>query len=257
MLSPSGLILIAFIIWVLKVVLIEGPMRKRMGAINKAEAGTGEGIGQLEDHAATNTTLAAPEAFKVNLLFLSLDLNEVREWMDSAIIAAIIAFVIVTYVARSFIIPSSSMVPTLKPGDVIIVEKLSYRFSPIKRGDIVVFHPPIPNETRFFVKRVIGLPGDTVEVHDGYVYINGYKLDEPYIASKPQYEYGPVEVPDGMYFLLGDNRNNSYDSHAWDYPFVSRKLIEGRVFLRVFPLTRITLFRHPSYHLPPQAVRVH
>ena len=251
MLSPSGLILIAFIIWVLKVVLIEGPMRKRMEAIDKAEADAGEGARALPDHTAVR------EAFKVNLLFFSLDLNEVREWMDSAIIAAIIAFVIVTYVARSFIIPSSSMVPTLKPGDVILVEKVSYRFFPIKRGDIVVFHPPIPNETRFFVKRVIGLPGDTVEVHDGYVYINGYKLDEPYIASKPQYEYGPVEVPDGMYFLLGDNRNNSYDSHAWDYPFVSRKLIEGRVFLRVFPLSRITIFRHPKYNLPPQALRVH
>ncbi len=216
MLSPNALILIAFILWCVKVLIVESLIR-RLG----------------ESELDPNVRL----------------LVEVREWLDSALIAAIIAFVTVTYVGRSFIIPSSSMEPTLKPGDVIIVDKISYRFRPIRRGEIVVFHPPIPNETRFFVKRVIGLPGDLIEIRDGKVFVNGRPLSEPYIKAKPEYVYGPCRVPPGQYFLLGDNRNNSYDSHAWDYPFVARKLIEGRVILRIFPPYRIRLFSRPHYNL--------
>ena len=216
MLRPSDLILIAFFAWIIKSL-------------------------------AETYTDKKGEVFQIK--FLKFNLRELKEWMESIIVAAILAFVIVTYVARTFLIPSTSMVPTLKVGDVILVDKITPKLTGIKRGDIVVFHPPIPNETRFFVKRVIGLPGDIVEVHDGKVFINGIPLNEPYVKEPPRYDYGPVEVPKDQYFLLGDNRNNSFDSHAWDYPFVSRKLIEGRVIMIIFPIRRMRIIHRPKYNL--------
>jgi len=111
-----------------------------------------------------------------------------------------------------------SMVPTLQDGEFVLVSKLTYRFGDVERGDIIVFHFPMDPQQEL-IKRVIGLPGDTVSVQNGKVSVNGQVLDEPYIAAAPAYS-GEWIVPDNQLFVLGDNRNDSSDSHSWDFlPF--------------------------------------
>ena len=141
------------------------------------------------------------------------------------------------------------MEPTLEIDDRLIIEKISYRFHPPERGDVVVFSPTDALKEKYkdaFIKRVIGLPGDTVEVKDNKVYVNGKVLTENYIADAPNYDYGPVIVPDGEYLVLGDNRNNSYDSRYWG--FVPRQNIIGRATVRFWPLNRLgSLDEEPLY----------
>jgi len=117
-----------------------------------------------------------------------------------------------------------SMEPAYPPGTVVKVSK--YGDASPQRGDIVVFHMPMKTSVEN-MNRIIGEPGDTVEVRDGTVYINGGPLDEPYILTTPTYVYGPTEVPPHQYFVLGDNRNNSYDSHVWG--FLPEENVVGRV----------------------------
>ncbi|MEB3829409.1 signal peptidase I [Phormidium sp. CCY1219] len=155
-------------------------------------------------------------------------------------LSAILAMGIRHFVAEARYIPSGSMLPTLQINDRLIVDKLMYRFSDPQRGDIVVFSPTDALKQNFkdaFIKRTIGLPGETVEVKGGTVYINGTPLREQYLDEKPSYHYGPVTVPEGQYLVLGDNRNNSYDSHYWG--FVPRENIIGRAVIRFWPLNRI------------------
>lgn len=143
-------------------------------------------------------------------------------------------------VIQSHYIPSGSMLPTPQINDRVFLDKTAYRNQAPRRGDIVTFQPTkILREQRFtqpFIKRIIGLPGDRVAVKKGSVYINGKPLKEPYIEDRPAYEYGPVVVPANSYFVLGDSRNNAYDSHYWG--FVPRNLILGKVVWRFFPLER-------------------
>ncbi|WP_013324122.1 signal peptidase I [Gloeothece verrucosa] len=164
-------------------------------------------------------------------------------WLEltkTVIYAGILALGIRTFVAEARYIPSSSMEPTLQINDRLIIEKISYHFREPQRGDVVVFNPTEAlikqNFKDAFIKRVIGLPGDTVEVKGGKVYVNGEALIEDYIAQKPDYDYGPVTVPQGQYLVLGDNRNNSYDSHYWG--FVPKDKIIGRAAIRFWPLNR-------------------
>jgi signal peptidase I len=111
-----------------------------------------------------------------------------------------------------------SMIPTLEDGEFVLVSKLNYRLGAVERGDIVVFHYPVDPKQEL-IKRVIGLPGDTIKVMDGVVSVNAQVLDEPYIADTPRYS-GEWIVPEGQVFVLGDNRNDSSDSHQWGYlPF--------------------------------------
>lgn len=158
-------------------------------------------------------------------------------------LSIILALGIRTFVAEARWIPSESMVPTLQKYDKLIVDKLSYHFTDPQRGDIVVFSPTDnikkdnPDLKDAFIKRVIGLPGDKVEVKGGRVYINDQPRRENYIEEKPQYQYGPVTVPADSYLVLGDNRNNSYDSHFWG--FVPRDHIIGHAIVRFWPPNRI------------------
>ena len=158
-------------------------------------------------------------------------------------LSIILALGIRTFVAEARWIPSESMVPTLQVHDKLIVDKLSYHFTNPQRGEIVVFSPTDgikrnnPELHDAFIKRVIGLPGDKVEVTGGSVYINGQPLRENYIEALPQYKYGPVTVPPNSYLVLGDNRNNSYDSHFWG--FVPQDKIIGRAIVRFWPLHRL------------------
>lgn len=165
-------------------------------------------------------------------------------------LSAVLAFGIRTFVAEARYIPSGSMLPTLQVNDRLIVDKLGYHFKDPQRGDIVVFSPTEKlQEQNFhdaFIKRVIGLPGEKIEVKNGRVYVNDQPLKENYIADAPQYQYGPVTVPQGSYLVLGDNRNNSYDSHYWG--FVPRDKIIGRAVVRFWPINRVgEIVPEPTY----------
>ncbi|MEM8502616.1 MAG: signal peptidase I [Cyanobacteria bacterium P01_D01_bin.1] len=157
-------------------------------------------------------------------------------------IALIIAITVRLFIAEPRFIPSPSMVPTLAVGDRLLVEKVSYRLHIPDQGDIVVFEPPPQLQeygytaSQAFIKRVIGLPGQTVQVSQGKVYVDGQPLTEDYIREAPAYEMPPVAVPPGNLFVMGDNRNDSNDSHVWG--FLPAQNVIGRAALRFWPLDR-------------------
>lgn len=171
--------------------------------------------------------------------------NSTNPWIEGLQtigLSVILAFGIRHFVAEARYIPSGSMEPTLQINDRLVVEKVSYYINPPQRGDIIVFYPPenlFPKSKRrdAFIKRVIGLPGDQVEITDGRVYVNGEPLEEGYIKAPPNYEWGPKVVPDESYLVLGDNRNSSYDSHEWGY--VPRENIIGKAVVRFWPPDRL------------------
>ncbi|MEB3309306.1 MAG: signal peptidase I [Snowella sp.] len=176
-------------------------------------------------------------------------------WLETAKTlgtAIILAIGIRTFVAEARYIPSSSMEPTLQINDRLIIEKVTYHVREPQRGDIVVFDPTEALKQRnfkeAFIKRVIGLPGDTVQVSNGTVYVNGGKLSEDYIAQEPNYDYGPVKVPENQYLVLGDNRNNSYDSHYWG--FVPKDKLIGRALFRFWPFDRLGMLDGESGEQP-------
>lgn len=137
-------------------------------------------------------------------------------------------------VGEARLVHTGSMEPTIQVGDRIWTDKLFVRWANLERGEIVVFEPPFEADEPY-LKRIIGLPGETVEVKDGSVWVNGQRLPERY-AEVADYRYGPVQVPAGQYFVLGDNRNISYDSHRWG--FLSRDRITARAVFRIWPVAR-------------------
>lgn len=170
--------------------------------------------------------------------------SEVREWLEAIVIALIMALVIRAFVVQAFKIPSLSMYPTLKIGDRLFVNKFLYRFRDPQRWDIIVFKYP-EDPSKDFIKRLIGLPGETVEIRDGSVFVNGIKQTPPeeirsnvYYNSEP---YGAINqkvvVPPDNFYVLGDNSMNSRDSRAWG--FVPRKELVGKAFVRWWPPQRI------------------
>jgi signal peptidase I len=175
------------------------------------------------------------------------------EWLVILAIVLVCTVVLRTFVVQSYSIPSLSMSPTLQVGDRIIVDKLSYRFGSVHRGDIIVFaRPPLEDqEYADLVKRVIGLPGETISARNGHVYINGKRLDEPWLPPGPQsytgplpgdpHEQfnmpGPVKIPAGEYYVMGDNRENSEDSRFFGP--ISKSLIVGRAVVVAWPLSQI------------------
>ena len=176
--------------------------------------------------------------------------NELLEWVKTFGFAIVLALGIRTFVAEARYIPTPSMVPTLKVNDRLLVEKMSYRFRQPKRGDIVVFSSTEELKRQGynydFIKRVIGLPGETIEVKHGKVYVNQQAIEEKYILAPAIDSYGPVVVPQNEYLVLGDNRNNSSDSRAWG--FVPRSNLIGRASVRFYPFDRIgSLYNKPIY----------
>jgi signal peptidase I len=166
------------------------------------------------------------------------------EGLQTIGLSVVLALGIRHFVAEARYIPSGSMEPTLQINDRLVIEKISYYFNPPTHGDIVVFWPPesltAPGERRdAFIKRIVGLPGDVVEVTDGEVIRNGEVLTESYIKAPPSYQWGPEEVPPASYLVLGDNRNSSYDSHSWG--FVPEENIIGRAVVRFWPPNRVGL----------------
>ena len=159
-------------------------------------------------------------------------------WRRSAVLVAFAAAVglllaLRVFVVEPFSIPSSSMEPTLRPGDHVLVEKLALRSSEPQRGDLVVFEAPGSGE--IMLKRVVALPGDTVGLEDGVLIVNGQSVVEPYVdhAGVDSVYYGPVEVPDEGFMVMGDNRGLSVDSR--EFGAVPRSSLIGRVLVRVWP----------------------
>ncbi|MEI6316610.1 MAG: signal peptidase I [bacterium] len=152
-------------------------------------------------------------------------------------------------IAQPFIVSGASMAPNFASSDYLIVDELSYRFHPPHRGDVVIFHPPI-DPSAYYIKRVIGIPGDHIEVKNGVVTITnaqfpkGVILNESYITRDTLPEDVTRDVPAGKYFVMGDNRPESYDSRAWG--LLPAQNITGRAFARLFPFTEINLL--PAAH---------
>jgi signal peptidase I len=165
----------------------------------------------------------------------------IKELFSIVIIAFVLAMILRTFVIEGRIIPTGSMLPTIQLKDRVMVNKFIYRFKEPERGDIVVFDPPEAlNTNQDYIKRVIGLPGDRVEMKDGKVYINDRPLKEPYLAEVLDYEYGPVDVPEGCLLVLGDNRNHSFDSHYWN-AWLTRDRLKGKAFMTYWPYNHIKL----------------
>ncbi|MCR4430888.1 MAG: signal peptidase I [Tepidanaerobacteraceae bacterium] len=164
--------------------------------------------------------------------------NEVLEWIKAIAFALVLALAIRGYIFEPMMVPTGSMIHTIEIGDRILVNKFIYRFEPLKRGDIVVFkYPDDPSQT--FVKRLIGVGGDVIEIKNGVLYRNNVAVQEPYLKEPMVGNFGPYRVPEGYYFMMGDNRNNSKDSRFWVNKFVPRKLIVGKATYRIWPLDRI------------------
>ncbi len=148
------------------------------------------------------------------------------------LIMAIAIFVGLRVLLQTFEVEGPSMEPTFQTGQRVLVVKVAYVFRPPVRGDVIVFQPPVAMEDDF-IKRIIGLPGDTVEVKMGAVYVNGVKLSEPYIKESPRSTYAKTKVPENSYFVMGDNRNNSNDSrNNWMVP---RQNIVGKAWFSIWP----------------------
>ena len=165
------------------------------------------------------------------------------EWVVIVAAALLAALLIKTFLLQAFYIPSDSMNPTLVQRDRVLVNKLSYHFHDVHRGDIVVFKRP-PGETdpkiKDLIKRVIGLPGETVEGRDGQILIDGRFLKESYTAKgSPMSDFPARRIPKDHYFVMGDNRGNSKDSRVFGP--IAKSLIVGRAFIRVWPISKITL----------------
>ncbi|HLJ67335.1 MAG TPA: signal peptidase I [Chloroflexota bacterium] len=172
----------------------------------------------------------------------------VRELLETAILTIAI-FLVVRIALQNFRVEGESMNPTLQNGEYILVNKVDYMLHSPHRGDIIVFNAtPAHSPDKDFIKRVIGLPGDTVQVKNQTVYVNGNALSEPYELQAPDYTWGPQKVPVNDYFVLGDNRNNSADSHLWGW--LPRRYIIGKAWVSYWPPSDLHLFTVlPDLHL--------
>lgn len=162
------------------------------------------------------------------------------------LVIVLLTWVIVTFVGQRTKVDGHSMEPTLSDGDNLIVDKLSYRFRDPERYDIIVF-PYQHAENTYYIKRIIGLPGETVQVIDGYMYINGKKLDEHYgaeVMEDPGIAAEPIKLGDDEYFVLGDNRNHSSDSRVTSVGVLTRDMLIGRAWVRIYPFNKIGVIKH-------------
>jgi signal peptidase I len=161
-------------------------------------------------------------------------------------VLAVFLFIIINAVTARIRVDGSSMEPTLFNGEFVLVNKLAYKFGSPKLGEVIVFHYP-RDPAQEYIKRVIGVPGNSIEISNGQVLVDGQLIEEPYIAASPT--YGPQHwlVPSGSLFVLGDNRNNSSDSHTWG--MVPMDYVVGKAFAVYWPPPRWNLIEHLGYGL--------
>ncbi len=162
-------------------------------------------------------------------------LQEMGSWILIIIVALAAAIMMNTFIIVNAQVTSGSMERTIMTGDRVLGLRTVYWFQEPKQGDIVFFRNP-DKESEIFVKRLIGVPGDVIEVKGGVTYVNGAKIDEPYLAETPKaLDFGPYHVPEGHYFMMGDNRNHSNDSRYWAHTFVARNKILGKAYWVYYP----------------------
>lgn len=166
---------------------------------------------------------------------------EVLSWVFTFALAIALALVLKSYVIINATVPTGSMEHTIEPGDDLFGLRLTYHFTDVKRGDIIIFKFP-DDETQKYVKRVIGLPGEKVTIEKGKIYIDDSEtpLDEPYLKDKWVQATGPFEfeVPEDGYLVMGDNRNDSYDARYWDNTYVTKDEIIGKAYMIYYPFSR-------------------
>lgn len=173
-------------------------------------------------------------------------IKELAGWLLYIVLIIALTWIVVTFVGQRTEVSDSSMETTLSDKDQLIVDKMTYRFRDPKRYDIVVF-PYQYQDNTYYIKRIIGLPGETVQILSGMVYIDGMRLDEHYgneIMENPGIAEEPLTLGEDEYFVLGDNRNNSSDSRASDVGLIHRKDLIGRAWIRVWPLSQIGVIHH-------------
>lgn len=193
--------------------------------------------------------------------------REVREYVQAILLAIVLAMVIMTFIGRSFVVEGASMEPTLHNRERIIVKKISYRFREPARGEIIVLKNPwrpdqsgmaavveavrelvdFSGSMRPYIKRVVAVAGDRVQIRNGILHLNGKPVDEPYVNEMVWSDYGPLTVPQGHVFVLGDNRNNSDDSRG-SVGFLRVDRIIGRAWVRYYPLNKICALKAPAVY---------
>lgn len=170
------------------------------------------------------------------------------DWVVVIAVALVVALVINFFIIVNSTVPTGSMENTIMSGSRMIGFRVAYWFSEPKRGDIIIFRYP-DDPSQLFVKRVIGLPGETVEIIDGVTYINGEVLEEDYINENYRYvpkefeDYGPYTVPEESYFMMGDNRGNSKDSRKWNNTYVTKDAIIGKAWLCYWPFSEFGILK--------------
>ena len=172
--------------------------------------------------------------------------KELGAWLIYILVIIGLSYLVITFVGQRTQVSGSSMETTLSDGDQLIVDKISSRFRDPSRYDIVVF-PYKYEKNTYYIKRIIGLPGETVQIVDGYVYIDGKKLDEDYgneVMENPGIAADPVVLGSDEYFVLGDNRNNSQDSRAANVGVIHKDDLLGRAWVRIWPLSEFGVIRH-------------
>ena len=173
-------------------------------------------------------------------------LKELLVWLLVIAVGVVASYLVVTFVGQRTQVSGESMETTLSDGDHLIVDKISYRFNDPQRYDIIVFPYRLEKNT-YYIKRIIGLPGETVQIVNGYVYIYGVQLDEHY-GNEVMEEAGlaaePITLGADEYFVLGDNRNNSQDSRAANVGVIHRDEILGRAWVRIWPISDFGVIKH-------------
>ena len=164
--------------------------------------------------------------------------QEIKDWVVSILIAVVLAFFIRYFIVELYMVEGPSMRPTLVNSERLVVNKFIYHFKQPERGDVLVFRYP-RDPSRDFIKRVIAVAGDTIEIKDGRVFLNGQLQNEPYILEKTRSSYSLATVPEGTIFVMGDNRNNSEDSRFKDVGFVPLDMIKGKAVMVFWPLDQM------------------
>lgn len=179
--------------------------------------------------------------------------QEWRGWIESLGLAMAIALLINVFLAQSFRVDGASMEPSLFNGERVMLEKVTYRVKEPARGDVIVLR--VEGESQPYIKRIVGLPGDQIEVDHHQLVINGVPLNEDYTYGPTYGDFGPLTVPNGTYFVMGDNRNNSLDSRFPTVGPVKRTQIVGRAIFRYWPVTCTSSIRAPKALQEPSSAQ--